>query len=62
MLILSRRLGETIVINPGLPDEIRVTVMAIHGDKVRLGVQAAPEVTIHREEVAEKIAREGGRA
>jgi carbon storage regulator len=47
MLVLSRRLGEEIVIN----DNIRVKVVAIQGNRVRLGFVAPEEVTVHREEI-----------
>jgi carbon storage regulator len=51
MLVLSRRLNETIVIN----DNIRVTVVEIRGDRVRLGITAPREVPVHREEVYQAI-------
>jgi carbon storage regulator len=47
MLVLSRRVGETIVID----DQIRVTVVAVHGDRVRLGIVAPPEVPVDRQEI-----------
>ena len=47
MLILTRTEGETIVIG----DNIRVTVMAVQGGQVKLGIQAPLEVPVHREEV-----------
>jgi len=47
MLTLTRRLGETLVIN----DTIRIAVVAIRGTQVRLSVTAPPEVLVHREEV-----------
>ncbi len=52
MLVLSRRVGEEIVIN----DNIRVTVVAVKGDRVRLGVVAPREVTVDRAEVHERRA------
>ena len=52
MLVLSRMEGETIVIDGGT---VRVMVVEIRGNKVRLGVAAPPCVTIHREEVQKKI-------
>ena len=52
MLVLTRRLGEAIVINEG----IRVSVVAIQGGKVRLGVVAPDWVTVDRSEVAERRA------
>lgn len=51
MLILSRRAGEEIVIN----DDIRIAVVDIRGDKVRLGISAPTEVPVHRREVYEAI-------
>lgn len=57
MLVLCRQLDETIMIG----DEIEVTVIDIRGDKVRLGIVAPKEVSIHRKEVYDAIRREGGR-
>jgi carbon storage regulator len=54
MLILSRRQDEKIVI----ADNITVMVVEIRGDKVRLGIEAPPEITIHREEVHRAIQAE----
>lgn len=51
MLVLSRRLGETIVIG----DDVRVTVLSISGGQVRLGIAAPKEVSVHREEVHQRI-------
>ena len=53
MLVLSRRKNESIVIN----DAIEVTIVEIRGDKVRIGVQAPPEVSVHRREVLDAIRR-----
>jgi carbon storage regulator len=50
MLVLTRRIGEKIVIDGG----ITVTVVAIRGDKVRLGVNAPPSVLVDRSEVHER--------
>jgi carbon storage regulator len=47
MLVLTRRVGEEIVIGDG----IRVKIVALHNQRVRLGITAPPEVTVHREEV-----------
>lgn len=47
MLVLSRKINETIVIG----DNIRVTVVSIRGHQVRMGIEAPPEVTIYREEI-----------
>ncbi|MEM1012779.1 MAG: carbon storage regulator CsrA [Planctomycetota bacterium] len=54
MLVLSRQRNETIMIG----DEVEVTVIDIRGDKVRLGINAPREVTVHRKEVYEAIKRE----
>jgi carbon storage regulator len=51
MLVLSRKKNESIIIN----DNITVTVVEIRGDKVRLGIDAPKEVTVHRREVYEAI-------
>ena len=51
MLILTRKLGESITIG----DEIKVTVLGVFGRQVRLGVDAPPAVIVHREEVYLKI-------
>jgi carbon storage regulator len=50
MLVLTRRIGEQIVID----DEITVTVVAIRGDKVRLGISAPPSVRVDRSEIHER--------
>lgn len=54
MLILSRKLGEQIVI----ADNIVITVVEIRGDKVRLGIEAPREVPVHRREIHDMIQRE----
>ena len=51
MLVLSRKRGETITIGNG----IAVTVLAVDGDRVKLGVVAPVEVPVHREEVYQRI-------
>jgi carbon storage regulator len=51
MLVLSRKKDESIIIN----DHIRVTIVEIRGDKVRLGIDAPKDVTVHRREVYEAI-------
>ena len=55
MLVLSRRKSESIVIN----DNIILVVVDVRGDKVRLGVSAPPNVTVHRKEVYDEITRHG---
>ncbi|MFP7734122.1 carbon storage regulator CsrA [Priestia aryabhattai] len=54
MLVLTRKLNETIKIG----DEIEVTVLAVNGDQVKLGIQAPKSVDIHRQEVYEEIRNE----
>lgn len=54
MLILTRRIGETLVIG----DEIQVTVLGVKGTQIRLGIDAPREVPVHREEVYQRIRSE----
>ncbi len=54
MLILTRRVGETLVID----DDILVTVLSIKGNQVRIGVNAPKEVSVHREEIYQRIQEE----
>jgi carbon storage regulator len=54
MLILTRKLGESINIG----DQIRVTIIEIHGNQVRIGIEAPRETKIYREEVYSKIIEE----
>jgi carbon storage regulator len=56
MLILTRRVNETICIG----DNIRITVMSNYPGEVRLGVQAPPNVPVHRQEIYERILDEHG--
>lgn len=55
MLILTRRVGETVMIG----DEVTVTVLGVKGNQVRIGVNAPKTVAVHREEIFERIKREG---
>jgi carbon storage regulator len=54
MLILTRRVGETLMIG----DEVTVTVLGVKGNQVRIGVNAPRDVTVHREEIYDRIKRE----
>lgn len=54
MLVLSRRIGETLIIS----DNIKVTVLGITGTQVRIGIEAPQEISVHRQEVHERISGE----
>ena len=60
MLILTRKTNESIVM--GLEGEIKITIVDIRGDKVRLGIDCPSEIHVHRKEVYEAIPRENLRA
>ncbi|MEN8207496.1 MAG: carbon storage regulator CsrA [Pseudomonadota bacterium] len=54
MLILTRRVGETLMIG----DEVTVTVLGVKGNQVRIGVNAPRDVAVHREEIYDRIKSE----
>ncbi|HSV90939.1 MAG TPA: carbon storage regulator CsrA [Nitrospiraceae bacterium] len=54
MLILTRRIGETVMIG----DEVTITVLRVKGSQVRVGINAPKSVAVHREEVYDRIKRE----
>lgn len=58
MLILTRRVGETLMIG----DEVTVTVLGVKGNQVRIGVNAPKDVSVHREEIYERIKKEQSEA
>ena len=56
MLILTRRVGETVMIG----NDVTVTVLGVKGNQVRVGINAPKNVAVHREEIYERIKREQG--
>ncbi|MGH1431835.1 MAG: carbon storage regulator CsrA [Neptuniibacter sp.] len=54
MLILTRRVGETLMVG----DDVTVTVLGVKGNQVRIGVNAPKDVSVHREEIYQRIQRE----
>ena len=57
MLILTRRVGETIIIGG---EEVTFTVLGVQGSQVRVGIKAPKDVAVHREEIYERIKAERG--
>lgn len=54
MLILTRRVGETLMIG----DDVTITVLGVKGNQVRIGVNAPKDVAVHREEIYQRIQKE----
>ncbi len=54
MLILTRRVGETLMVG----DDVKVTVLGVKGNQVRIGIEAPREVAVHRQEIYERIQAE----
>jgi len=53
MLVLTRRVGETLIVG----NDVSVTILGVKGNQIRIGVNAPKDVTVHREEIYERIQR-----
>lgn len=51
MLILTRRVGETLMIG----DDVKITILKVSGNQIRIGVEAPKDVSVHREEVYQRV-------
>lgn len=56
MLVLSRRVGESVVIGDGSPEAVTITVLEVRGDVVRIGIDAPRSVAVHRAELLAELA------
>jgi carbon storage regulator CsrA len=57
MLVLTRKVGETIIIG----DDVTVTVLGLVGNQIKIGVNAPKSVSVHREEIYDRIQKEGNK-
>lgn len=57
MLILTRRINEALIVG----DNVHITILGIRGNQVRIGVKAPKDVSVHREEIYQKIQKEKGK-
>jgi len=55
MLVLTRKIGESIVIQTSTGEEIEIVLLSIKGNQAQIGTEATSDVTVHREEVLERI-------